>query len=145
MHFSTVLGFVSLAAALPAAVAPIETTNLAARDDSLAVARTAAAVEDAMAAAVLDARADFERVVPWPTTAVVNGGQSFQFKAEPLSNGNFKITFYNSASLQVLSFKYTVYAGDGVLASEIVPAGTTSKSVEVQRVGDSFRIVIVQV
>lgn len=145
MYFSTVLGFLSLAAALPAAVHPGETSNLAVRDDSLVTVRTAAAIGDAMAAAVLAAREDFERVVPWPTTAVIGGGQSFQYKAEPLSNGNFKITFYNSASLAGLSFKYTVYAGDGVLASETVPAGTTSKFVEVQRVGDSFRIVIVQV
>lgn len=144
MHVSTMLGFVSLAAALPAAVAPAKDSNLAVRDDSLVAARTAAAVEDSMTASVLAARADFERVVPWPTTAVTGGGPSFQYKAEPLSNGNFKITFYNSASLSGLSFKYTVYAGGGVLASETVPAGTTSKSVEVQRVGDSFRIVIQQ-
>ncbi|KAF5509988.1 hypothetical protein CGCS363_v002444 [Colletotrichum siamense] len=142
MQLSMLLSFASLAAALPAAVAPAAARDVAVADTSVVTARSAPVVEDAAIHAVLMAREDFERVVPWATTAVIGGGPSFQYKAEPLGNDQFKITFYHSAPFSTLTFKYTVYAGDGVVATETLSAGTSSKAVEVSRVGESFRIVI---
>ncbi|KAK1712582.1 hypothetical protein CaCOL14_006839 [Colletotrichum acutatum] len=142
MKASMLLGFATIAAALPAIVAPAETRNIVVSDKSVVNERSAQTVEDAAIAAVLMAREDFERVVPWPTTSVIGGGTSFQYKAEPLGNDQFKITFYHSAPFSTLTFEYTVYAGNGIIASETLSAGTSSKSVQVSRIGESFRIVI---
>ncbi|KXH44974.1 hypothetical protein CSAL01_06923, partial [Colletotrichum salicis] len=121
---SIILGFASIAAALPAAIAPAETRNLV-------------PLEDATIAPVLMTREDFERVVSWPTTSVIGGGTGFQYKAEPLGNDQFKIIFYHNAPFSTLTFKYTVDAGDGIIASETLSAGTSSKSVQVSRIGES--------
>ncbi|KAK1704360.1 uncharacterized protein CLUP02_04401 [Colletotrichum lupini] len=142
MKVSMILGFASIAAALPAVTAPAETRDVVVSDKSLANERSAQPLEDASIAPVLMARENFERVVPWPTTSVIGGGTSFQYKAEPLGNDQFKITFYHSAPFSTFTFKYTVYAGDGIVASETLSAGTSSKSVQVSRIGESFRIVI---
>ncbi|KAK1676927.1 hypothetical protein BDP55DRAFT_661054 [Colletotrichum godetiae] len=142
MKVSMILGFASIAAALPAVIAPAETRNVVVSDTSVVNEHSAQPLENATIAPVLMTREDFERVVSWPSTSVIGGGTSFQYKAEPLGNDQFKITFYHSAPFSNLTFKYTVYAGDGIIASETLSAGTSSKSVQVSRIGESFRIVI---
>lgn len=83
----------------------------------------------------------FDQTYPWPEDSVTGGGQSAQFQAKNLGNGDYSFTFWHTGPLNGGDLNYRVSYGGKELAKKVLsPRGTAT--VTVPKTGDNFNISI---
>ncbi|KAL1871093.1 hypothetical protein Daus18300_004838 [Diaporthe australafricana] len=135
MRFFAIATLFSLAAALPAAAPAEQDTSVARRRDDLGLG--------------LATRADLsERQVgmnpidvtlAWPATSVTGGGQSAQFQATNLGDGNYEFTLWTSAPLNAGNLSFRISYGGVTLAKKILPP-VGKDTVTVPKTGTNFNM-----
>ncbi|KAI3393880.1 hypothetical protein diail_3523 [Diaporthe ilicicola] len=138
MRFFAIASLLSLAVALPAAAPAEQGNSVARRGDAPELNVAARADASHMVARAIN---PFDETYPWPETSVTGGGESAQFEADNLGNGDYSFTFWNSGPLNGGDLSYRVsYGGKTLAETTLAPGGKTS--VTVPKTGDNFNIYI---
>lgn len=135
MRFFAFASLLSLAAALPAALAPAseQGTALAARGSETAAAP--AVIVDRQGGVTYDQTFD------WPAESFTGGGLAVQFRATNLGGGKYRFEFWNSGPANGGDWKFRVSSA-GVTLGEKTLAPRQTASVEVQQTGSNYNIYI---
>lgn len=135
MRFFAIATLFSLAVALPAAAPAQQDTSVARRGD--AVDLTLAARDDLSTRQV--GMNPLDQTLPWPETTVTGGGQSAQFQATNLNNGNYEFTLWTSAPLNAGNLRFRISYGGKTLAEKVLPP-VGKDTVTVKKTGDNFNM-----
>ncbi|TDZ30192.1 hypothetical protein C8035_v003178 [Colletotrichum spinosum] len=136
MRFIALATLLSLAAALPAAVTPEQTTaSLASRDTTTGAALAVEANILARGGNSVD------RTYDWPADAVWWGSTGVQFEVTNIGWGKYRFDFWNSGPSNGGSWKFRVSnAGNTLAERTVAPHG--SASVELAQTGSNFNIYV---
>ncbi|KAL6915494.1 hypothetical protein ACHAPO_008247 [Fusarium lateritium] len=138
MHFITVLGLLSAAAALPTApVAPRDALTVSGAD----VVSSTSHMERSDHASHIEARALYDMSFDWPETSFAHGNWSFQFKLDKLSNGKYTLTWWNTDNLH-RKVKLILNSSSGSTIITITPDPNTTGSTTITPSGSSFRAIL---
>ncbi|KAF4420092.1 hypothetical protein F53441_14404 [Fusarium austroafricanum] len=137
MQFISFLSILSLAAALPTAPnVPTQDGLIVARDD---VAPTTH-LKQPEHASIFVARSLGEYTGSWPATSIWLGGRAFQFMLEKLSNGKYKLTWWNNDPANAnRKVKFTLNSGSGSRIYDVVTVPRTTGSAEITPSTSTFR------
>lgn len=135
MRFFAVATLFTLAAALPAVAPTQQDTSVARRGDELGL--NLAARDDLSQRQI--GMNPIDQTLPWPATTVTGGGQSAQFQATNLGNGNYEFTLWTSAPLNGGNLRFRISNGGQTLAEKVLPPAGKD-TVTVPKTGDNFNI-----
>lgn len=138
MRFFAIASLLSLAVALPAAAPAEQGNSIARRGDAPGLDIAARADASHLMVRAIN---PFDQTYPWPEDSVTGGGESAQFQAKNLGNGDYSFTFWNTGPLNGGDLSYRVSYGGKELAKKVLsPRGTAT--VTVPKTGDNFNIYI---
>lgn len=135
MRFFAIATLFSLAVALPAAAPAEQDTSVARRGDDLGL--SLAARDDLSARQV--GMNPYDQTFSWPATTVTGGGQSAQFQATNLNNGNYEFTLWTSGPLNGGDLRFRISYGGVALAVKVLPP-VGKDTVTVKKTGDNFNM-----
>ncbi|CAG9993108.1 unnamed protein product [Clonostachys byssicola] len=146
MHFSAVLGLLSVAVALPSAL------NIDAQGNSLSVTErevgevvNRSPEQSAQDIAILVERALYDQTVDWPSSSVNLGTISFQTQVNNLGSDRYQINWWNTdPANSARKIKLTFNAGDGTRLYDVVSSPQTRGTTEVTKRGTQFRVIFDQ-
>ncbi|KAF5008707.1 hypothetical protein FDECE_5034 [Fusarium decemcellulare] len=150
MRFLSLVNFLTVATALPAAFAPDDpgkAVNVAARDNAASLE-----IRDPLPKSELEPGHTIEarevKSFPWPEDSFAVGNIAYQVRVTNLGGNKYKIEFFNSSPLNGWTYRYTVSAvgsgGAGVIAEKILAPQVPGESVEVAKTGDTVQVEVVQ-